>query len=792
MDLDLDSNLGHRVDPKRPLAFAGTTIRSGSGDDVNVFEDFGAPSEQKKSDVEQQDSVQMESELSATNRLMKMIGVKSTDDATSTNIMTTWGGSGQESANTEKDDEPSKEPMKTEVNGSNLGLFGAPSLITSVPKNPWGNPTPSIGMDQQPTAMNITEDQHSLHNNIAVEENQHQANIQAQLAAQRQAAQAEAHRQQNTTQQSGRTQYDSQVEQILMERVSNVLEGAWGRTDLGTLLSTLQTEDPRVIPLLGTIEELKTLILRHSNRVAMVSGPGFGGEMAVLVMTNAQYQQQQIQKQREEEFQRQRQMLQNMQALQLAEEEARSREQVATLSAQQQLHKHQQQVRITNDPWFYADPQGNIQGPFKGEEMRQWLEAGYFKGDLPISQNPNGPFHTLTSLFPDSSIAFQPPPVTDTLMQENEGKKQAALAKEEKAREEAKKAARAEELKRIESEKKSNEESLKKQNEAAELLELQKENSKSTEQNSSSAQLKMLLGLNDESQTDDRNGIVVATATNTDANKSMQQSISDVTQPPTQQHPLSPAKTTTNLSGNQRATVNKAAPTGAPAPQPVSVPTPAPAPAPAPIQPAWGGAASATKSTNKKSMSEIQREEARVAARLAKQNQNLGRSSSGGWANVAASGGGGTGWSSGAVKTSRSVSSGVSVPSQVRTKSATVKTSNSSQNSSKVSTQQQTKASVIEDFGVSGKMSSSLESWCKEQMRKLNGSDDLTLVAFCMTLTDPVEIRQYLTAYLGSSSQVGNFATEFINRKGGGKPKQEEWESAGNAKKGRKKKASAK
>ena len=61
-----------------------------------------------------------------------------------------------------------------------------------------------------------------------------------------------------------------------------------------------------------------------------------------------------------------------------------------------------------------------------------------------------------------------------------------------------------------------------------------------------------------------------------------------------------------------------------------------------------------------------------------------------------------------------------------------------------------------------------------------------------MTLSDPVEIRQYLTAYLGSSSQVGNFATEFINRKGGGKPKQEEWESAGNTKKGRKKKASTK
>ena len=362
LEFDLDSNLGHRVDPKRPLAFAGTTIRSGSGDDVNVFEDFGAPAEQQK---EQQDSTQTESELSASNRLMKMIGVKSTDDGTSSNSMTAWGASGQENINTEK--ENVQEPMKTEVNGTNLGLFGAPSLTSSVPKNPWGNPTPTIGMDtglnQQPTAMEILEDQHGLRNNKAAEENQHQANIQAQLAAQRQAAQAEAHRQHNTMQQPVRAQYDSQVEQILMERVSNVLEGSWGRTDLGTLLSTLQTEDPRVIPLLGTIEELKTLISRHSNRVAVVSGPSFGGEMAVLVMTNAQYQQQQIQQQREEEFQRQRQMLQNMQALQVAEEEARTREQAA-LSAQQQRQKHQEQVKITQDPWFYADPQGNIQVSF--------------------------------------------------------------------------------------------------------------------------------------------------------------------------------------------------------------------------------------------------------------------------------------------------------------------------------------------------------------------------------------------------------------------------------------------
>jgi hypothetical protein len=86
-------------------------------------------------------------------------------------------------------------------------------------------------------------------------------------------------------------------------------------------------------------------------------------------------------------------------------------------------------------------------------------------------------------------------------------------------------------------------------------------------------------------------------------------------------------------------------------------------------------------------------------------------------------------------------------------------------------------------------MSPALEQWCKEEMQQINGSDDLTLVAFCMTLDDANEIRQYLTTYLGSTSQVNNFATEFINKRGLGN-KQEEWETPGSAKKGRKKKNS--
>ena len=72
---------------------------------------------------------------------------------------------------------------------------------------------------------------------------------------------------------------------------------------------------------------------------------------------------------------------------------------------------------------------------------------------------------------------------------------------------------------------------------------------------------------------------------------------------------------------------------------------------------------------------------------------------------------------------------------------------------------------AVDNFGANGRMTPSLESWCKEQMQKLIGSDDLILVSFCMTLTDRDEIRQYLTACLGSTPQVNNFATEFIKRK---------------------------
>ena len=95
----------------------------------------------------------------------------------------------------------------------------------------------------------------------------------------------------------------------------------------------------------------------------------------------------------------------------LAQAEARAHAALADKQVNDPRHPPQPHppVAITNAPWFYADPQGNIQGPFKGVKMRQWIDTGYFKGDLPVSQNPTGQFRALTDLFRDLSVAFQVP-----------------------------------------------------------------------------------------------------------------------------------------------------------------------------------------------------------------------------------------------------------------------------------------------------------------------------------------------------------------------------------------------
>lgn len=769
----------------RPLAVVGTTILSGSGEDVNVFEDFddpanelsSAPTESTTPDSTQENNAVKSAteDPTASSRLMAMIGVnpdRAANEAEGLSLAALVGAPATVEGST---------PMKSPVPGPTSALAGwgaepNPSSAVnglSIPLNPWGGSSLLGGPPAtQPTIPTPQPQDLDLQARLREAEMQQKARehlhrqqeMEAQKRAQQQQQQQEAQRQAGV---------QSQVELVLMERISTILENSWGRSDLVSVLTTLHSEDSRVIPLLNNVDALRALLMRNVNRVRLQHDHAFGTEMAVLLMTNAQWQQNQaaraqqegmrrrIQEQEEQEAQRQR-----------VESAARSRGNGLRPDA----------------PWFYSDPQGNIQGPFRPEEMRQWLVAGYFKGDLPVCQNPKGPFVALSLVFPDLNSAFvfngepqqqQPQQQREIEMrQADEESQRRRLAEQMEANEYERKAKAAAEAAEEERRKRQAEQEVERQRRSAAADAERKaqeaaaaKGSKSNGGNESSAQLKMMLGLSM-----GRGGASGSPSSSLPA-----------TPTPT------PVATRKVVDTNPEQPKRKSSKVPPPPPPPANEPDQAsPKPQPPAASP-WGSAAQPAK---KKTMSEIQMEEARAAA-LAAQHRESSRPSGSGWANVAASKTGPSGWTSG---TARAAPAAVLTRSQVSQPNAPAGSSprtRANNNVDVAAINMQTapqpshtkggKSTPADDFGA--KMSPALEKWCKEQMMKINGSEDLTLVSFCMTLNDPMEIRQYLTTYLGPSPQVNSFATEFINRKVGVKPVKEEWETTVVSKKKSKKKA---
>jgi hypothetical protein len=749
-----------RVDASRPLAQAATMIRSGSGDDVNVFEDFDEPTPGEDNNTEKQESLPIRSateDPSASSRLMAMIGVKReqvllvSDDE---EIIPTAAPPPEPEPEVVPIQDTNVPPSSAATTTSAWGPLSSEPLgsnaLAGILLNPWGDgslipsaPEPALDLQAQIRAAELEQQRKAA-------EMRRQQEAQQRLQQEQQRQREQQHQQQSQGVQS-------QVELVLMERITAILENSWGRADLPSILAALHAEDTRVIPLLNNVDALRALIIRNSRRVAIRQDPTLRAEMATLLMTNIQWQQHQ---QQEEAFQRQQRQLE-----------------AQRLQQQQQQQQLASQAVIPDAPWYYSDPQKNIQGPFRGEEMRQWLEAGYFKGDLPISQNPTGPFRLLSHVFSDTALAFVT--VDNSAAQEATAAAARAQAEElarraaaERAQAEAEEQARlrrqAEEHERqrsreLEEAKHRAEEErrLQAEAEAAAAAATAKVANANGEVNESSTQLKMLLGLGAASATQP---VVAESKQITDSPKE---------------------KRATKKNGPKS---NKISPE--PAERVASKPAAVPAPAPA----AWGGAA--VSQPKKKSMSEIQKEEAQKAA-VAAMNRQTVRSSSGGWANVAAARGGSSAWTGGATKQQPAAEVLSANPrGQPRALSMQPNSATAANAQTAAHMQQAQRSKSLTGSGgidpadaFGAKMSPALEKWCKDQMNKLNGTDDLTLVAFCTTLNDPDEIRQYLTAYLGSTPQVNNFATEFINRKGLGKEKQEEaWESTVSGKKGRKKK----
>ena len=363
-DSEKEEQYSHAVDASRPLASSGTTIRSGSGDHVNVFEDFGDEEEETTAENKNEEDVAVKSgsEMSASSRLMKMIGV---------------GGSGEATASSEDANKPDTSENKNEVQveepASAASIpsnpWGAPA---SIPVNPWGNPAPSnqpsgFGslLGTQPSggagamAQQQREEEQRRRQMQEEEEKKRMAEIQA-----RQQAEAQAQQQQDQQMR----QQQNQVELVLIERISNILENSWGRTDLVSILTTLHADDSRVIAILANPNALRALIARHPQRIALVRDPAMGAEMAALVLTNQQWQMQQArvqqaqaQQAREQQELQRRRALEEQQQRQRLEAIAREKEAQERQLQMQKQQQQQSQPVIANAPWFYADPQGNIQ-----------------------------------------------------------------------------------------------------------------------------------------------------------------------------------------------------------------------------------------------------------------------------------------------------------------------------------------------------------------------------------------------------------------------------------------------
>jgi hypothetical protein len=307
----VDLSQAKTVDTKRPLAAVGTTIMSGSGDDVNVFEDFDDPANDQAAGSGGDSGA---ADPSASSRLMQMIGVN-------------------------------KDPDEGEIaKEASLNPWGSTEdstkSDTAIPLNPWGAPIGGA-VSGQNTGGLLGAFASGGQTEADILRQRQEEERQRLLAQQREAEERARHQQAAAMQQQQQAAtQQSQVELVLMERICAMLEKTWGRSDLVSILTTLHSEDSRVIPLLNNVDSLRALIARSPQRVALRRDPSFPGEMAVLLVTNAQWQQQQQQRAQQ---QQQQEMQQRMEMQRRQEQAARP----AAIDA--------------NAPWFYSDPQGNIQ-----------------------------------------------------------------------------------------------------------------------------------------------------------------------------------------------------------------------------------------------------------------------------------------------------------------------------------------------------------------------------------------------------------------------------------------------
>ena len=76
--------------------------------------------------------------------------------------------------------------------------------------------------------------------------------------------------------------------------------------------------------------------------------------------------------------------------------------------------------------WYYKDQNDVVQGPFHADDMRAWMDAGYFNSALYARIGNTGPYRLLQNIYSDLSLAFtyspfeSPPNVEDMARQQQQ------------------------------------------------------------------------------------------------------------------------------------------------------------------------------------------------------------------------------------------------------------------------------------------------------------------------------------------------------------------------------------
>jgi len=432
------------------------------------------------------------------------------------------------------------------------------------------------------------------------------------------------------------------------------------------------------------------------------------------------------------------------------------------------------------DDWYYRDPQGNIQGPFKSEEMREWLEHGYFNLDLLIRRGTSESFMPLGQRFPNRNNAFiggdsrvmlshsqmqmwqnmtqqepQPQNVLPQPQQQQQQRRQAEerihhvekqkaewAAKEKQEREQQQERARIN-AEAKERERRKLEEDAKRQKEF-ERKRMEQQEAAVAQQQKNRQEAERQRRAEAERRRKAEEKPAWGGAAKAGSNQAQKLSLKEIQQLEEQEARKS-RSTGPGPNMSMAARIAQAAGVSKGRPNATGMP--------AHVQQQQGQNIDSSMlddmTTDLRKMLGVGSTQELQQTRNGEPNS--GGSQEGGWITPSSRQGNGN-------HPKKS-------PEQQQQQQQSQRQPNLQQKQKLLHTQQQRSTSSVATSNFGKQMSPDMRKWVRTQLPHLNASMDL--IEFCYSLESASEIREYLRDYLGSTPEVSSFASEFIARKSG-------------------------